>query len=200
MSVDINKIRTRLAKLVAETNKTKLLMSTAPGFNYGTSLFIGDVNSQIRVWLDNVSDIDSLVVLNGAIDAFFSKVQPNEFQFTVKRSPTNGNDVIEVGGLVLLYKLIDVKVPTDKRKVEMTLQLKSFIAQPSLEHEIKHNCYFYLNGEIEGESYPGKKYNPTQDVFEDYSGNIITAATFTSLSMYCERRNKIQELLTTVPF
>lgn len=169
-------------------------------FNYKTSLFIGDVDSRIRTWLDNVNDIDSFVVLNGAISAFFSKVQEDHFPFIIKRSPTNGNDIVEVEGLLISYELIDIHNPTEKTKVEMTLQLKSFIAQPSLEYEIKNTCYFYLNGEIEGETYSGKKYNPTQDTFEDHTSNIITSVTFNTLSIYCERRKASQELLTTIPF
>lgn len=200
MSINIAKLKEILVEFDAKQKKSPPLMNTAPGFNCGTSLFIGDVASRIRIWLGEVDDKDSFAVLNGAIDSFFSKVQDNYFRFTVQIRRPSGNDVVEVEGNILSCELVNALSPIDKTKVEMTMYLKSFIAQPSIESEIKNNCYFYLSGEIEGKTYTDRIYNLTQDTFEEHRSNIITGAEFTSLSVWCGGRNFKQELLTTVPF
>ncbi len=203
MSLNIDKVKKELIRLGRESKlraKTKSAMESAPGFNYKTLLFIGDLNSRIRYWLENVNDVDSLVTLNNAIDAFFDKFQNDHFIFTVKTSPIDKNDLVYVDGLVLAHELINVKAPIEKSKISMSLQLRSYGSHSLLNYALMNNCYFYLTGEIEGKSSSGKKYNPTQDNFEEYTENMITSATFTTLTMYCERRSATQELLNTIPF
>ena len=168
-------------------NGKKIMTFTVP-------IWIGKVDQDVRLWLDDVQDSESYDILSIAANKFVEESSHQYFNIKLVNSYQPNQDVdqpnqdVEVRGK--LTKITLIAPNRDNFHAEFEIE---DIARPLgfndtfVTNELKHQGYFYFTGEFDSHDEKGQKYDVSKKIFRHITKHIIDSAVFTGLYFYYDR-------------